>query len=165
MVKDVVVDQGGGVDHLGDDGDHALALLGPPHHPSVRVESMADAHRDHWTQPLASPVKVILSHLTQLCVHLAESTLKLEFGKLPPAVPFPARHGSRAPWCRGRFRPGRMGLAQVDPGDDQLQKDCRWQLGSVRATVVDCCWAKHKVLSRCFTEGDWHAFLGKNFGL
>ena len=37
-----------------------------------------------------------------------------------------------------------MGLVQVDQGDDQLQMDCRWQLGSVRATVVDC-WAKHKL--------------------
>ena len=79
MVEDVIMDQGGGVDHLRDDGDHALALLGPPHHPGVRVESMADTHRNHWTQPLAGPVKVVLGHLTQLCVDLVGSILKLEY--------------------------------------------------------------------------------------
>ena len=77
MIKYVIVDKGGGVDHLRDDGDHALALLGPPHHPRVRVESVPDAHCDHWTQPLASPVKVVLCHLTQLCINLVGLILKL----------------------------------------------------------------------------------------
>ena len=78
MVKDVIVDEGGSVDHLRDDGNHALALLGSPHHPSVRVESMADAHRDHWPQSLPCPVKVVLGHLTQLSVNLEDLILKLE---------------------------------------------------------------------------------------
>ena len=79
MVKDVIMDQGGGVDHLRDDGDHALALLGPPHHPGVCVKSVPYAHRDHWPQSLPSPVKVVLGHLTQLCVHLEKLILKLEY--------------------------------------------------------------------------------------
>ena len=79
MVKDVIVDEGGGVDHLGDDGNHALALLGPPHHPSVRVECVTDTHRDHWPQSLPCSVKVVLGHLTQLCVNLEDLILKLEY--------------------------------------------------------------------------------------
>ena len=79
MVKDVIVDEGGGVDHLGDDGNHALALLGPPHHPSVRVECMTYTHRDHWPQSLPCSVKVVLGHLTQLCVNLEDLILKLEY--------------------------------------------------------------------------------------
>ena len=79
MVKDVIVDKGGSVDHLGDDGNHALALLGPPHHPSVRVKCVTDTHRDHWPQSLPCPVKVVLGHLTQLCVNLEDLILKLEY--------------------------------------------------------------------------------------
>ena len=79
MVKDVIMDQGGGVDHLRDDGNHALALLGPPHHPGVCVESVPHTHRNHWSQSLASPVKVVLCHLTQLGVNLEGLVLKQEY--------------------------------------------------------------------------------------
>ena len=70
MIKYVIVDKGGGVDHLGDDGDHPLALLGLAHLARVHVEGVPDAHRDHRTEALASSVKVVLRHLTQLSVNL-----------------------------------------------------------------------------------------------
>ena len=70
MIKYVIVDKGGGVDHLGDDGDHPLALLGLAHVARVHVEGVPNAHRDHGTEALASSVKVVLRHLTQLSVNL-----------------------------------------------------------------------------------------------
>ena len=70
MIKYVIVDKGGGVDHLGDDGDHPLALLGLAHLARVHVEGVPDAHRDHRTEALASSVKVVLRHLTKLSVNL-----------------------------------------------------------------------------------------------